>query len=141
MPHAKFAYNKSPSYATKHSPFKCVYGGNPLTPFNLLLIPTESRVSFEAETRAREMMKLREQIRAHIEKANEAYKAWENKNRKQYEFKPGDLVWLHLRKERFPSRRKNKLITRSDGPFDVIEKVGSNAYKLQLPGDMAVSAT
>ena len=28
---------------------------------------------------------------------------------------------------------------KSDGPWGVIEKVGSNAYKLQLPGDMAIS--
>ena len=32
-------------------------------------------------------------------------------------------------------------MARSDDPFEVIEKIGDNAYKLQLPGDMAVSAT
>ena len=32
-------------------------------------------------------------------------------------------------------------MARSDGPFEVIEKVGTNAYKLQHPGDIAVSAT
>jgi len=53
LPHAKFAYNRSPAYATKHSPFECVYGVNPLTPLDLLPIPTESRVSFEAETKAK----------------------------------------------------------------------------------------
>jgi len=31
-------------------------------------------------------------------------------------------------------------MARSDGPFEVIEKVGSNAYKLSLLGDMGVSA-
>jgi len=141
LPHAEFAYNRSPSYATKHSPFECVYGVNPLTPLDLIPIPSESRVSFEAETRAKEMRKLHNQIRNQIEKTNEAYKARANKHSKHLEFQPGDLVWLHLRKERFPSRRKNKLMARSDGPFEVLEKVGSNAYKLQLPGDMAVSAT
>ena len=32
-------------------------------------------------------------------------------------------------------------MARSDGAFEVMEKVGNNAYKLQLPRDMAVSAT
>ena len=141
LPHAEFAYNRSPFYTTKHSPFKCVYGINPLTPLDLIPIPTESRVSFEAENRAKEMRKLHEQIRGHIKRTNEAYKARANKHRRQLEFKPGDLVWLHLQKERFPSRRKNKLMARSYGPFEIIEKVGNNAYKLQLPGDMVVSAT
>jgi len=97
-------------------------------------------VSFEAETQAKEMRKLHEQIQNQIKKANEVYKARANKHRTQLEFQPGDLVWLHLRKERFPSQRKNKLMARSDGPFEILVKVGSNAYKLQLPGDMAVSA-
>ena len=76
------------------------------------------------------MKKLHKQIRGQIEKANTAYKAKVNKHRKQLEFKPGDLIWLHSRKERFPSRRKNKLMARSDAHFQFIEKVGSNAYKL-----------
>jgi len=63
LPHADFAYNRSPSYASKHSPFECVYGVSPLTPLDLLPIPTESIVIFEAETRTKEMKKLDEQIR------------------------------------------------------------------------------
>ena len=55
------------------------------------------------------MKKFHKQVRNHIEKANVAYKASANKHRKQMEFNPGDLVWLHLRKEWFPSRKKNKL--------------------------------
>ena len=44
-------------------------------------------------------------------------------------------------KGRFPSKRKSKLMPRSDGPFEIIEKVGPNAYKVDLPGDYGVSAT
>ena len=76
------------------------------------------------------MKKLHEQIRNQIEKTNEAYKAKANKPRKSLEFKPGEFVWLHLREERFPSRGKNKLMARSDGPFEILEKVGNNAYKM-----------
>jgi len=141
LPHTEFAFNRCPSYAAKHSPFECVYAVNPLTPLDLLSISTEARVSFEAKTRAKEMNKLHEQIRGQIEKTNEAYKAKANKHCRQLGFKSGDLVWLHLRKERFPLRRKNKLMARSDGPFEVIMKVGNNGYKLQFLGDMAISAT
>jgi len=53
-------------------------------------------------------------------------------------FHPGDLVWIHLRKERFPSKRKSKLMPRGDGPFEVLKRVNDNAYKVNLPGDYGV---
>ena len=56
-------------------------------------------------------------------------------------FEPGDLVWIHISKGRFPSKRKSKLMPRADGPFRIIEKVNDNAYKVDLPGDYNVSAT
>ena len=56
-------------------------------------------------------------------------------------FEPGDLVWIHLRKERFPEKRKSKLQPRRDGPFRVLEKINDNAYKIELPGEYGVSAT
>jgi len=64
-----------------------------------------------------------------------------NKGRKMVRFKPGDLVWIHISKGRFPSKRKSKLMPRVDGPFRIIEKVNDNAYKVDLSGDYNVSAT
>jgi hypothetical protein len=51
------------------------------------------------------------------------------------DFEPGDLVWLHLRKERFPDLRKSKLMRRADGLFKVLKKINENAYKHDLPVD------
>ncbi|GAV69131.1 hypothetical protein CFOL_v3_12632, partial [Cephalotus follicularis] len=76
-----------------------------------------------------------------IEKANDMYKRKANKHRRKTEFQQGDLVWVNLRKERFPSKRKSKLSPRAYGPFEVLERVGDNAYKIKLPGDYGVSAT
>ena len=56
-------------------------------------------------------------------------------------FEPEDWVWLHMRKERFPVTRRSKLLPRGDGPFQVLERINDNAYKLDLPGEYHVSAT
>jgi hypothetical protein len=46
-----------------------------------------------------------------------------------------------MRKERFPAHRKTKLHPRGDGPFQILEKINDNAYKVDLPGEYNVSAT
>jgi hypothetical protein len=53
----------------------------------------------------------------------------------------GDLVWLHLRKDRFPELRKSKLMPRGAGPYNILEKINDNAYKLELPPEFRVSPT
>ncbi len=72
---------------------------------------------------------------------NAKYKLAGDKGRKHLVFAPGDLVWLHLHKDRFPDLRKSKLMPRADGPFKVLEKINDNAYKLELPADFGVSPT
>jgi len=69
------------------------------------------------------------------------YKVRENKHRKASTFNPRGLLWLHLREERSPSRRKNKLMPRGDGPFKILEKVNDNTDNLELPRDIGVSTT
>jgi hypothetical protein len=56
-------------------------------------------------------------------------------------FEQGDLVWVHLRKDRFPAQRKSKLQPRADGPFKVLERINDNAYKIDLPSEYGVSTT
>ena len=58
-----------------------------------------------------------------------------NRRRKYVEFEVGDLVWGHLHKDRFPQGKFGKLKPRVDDPFKIIEKIGDNAYKLQLPDE------
>ena len=86
------------------------------------------------------MKKLHQQIWAKVKKEHEMYKGRANKHCKAITFKHRDLVQIHLRKETFPSKRKNKLMPRSDGPFKVLKKVNDNAHKLELLEDMSVSS-
>ena len=89
----------------------------------------------------KEIQELHANVRAGIKKFNEQNKMQVKKHRKDIQFKHGDLVWIHLRKERFPSKRRTKLLPRSDGPFEALEKINPNAYKVDFPGEYNVSAT
>ncbi|RDX69109.1 hypothetical protein CR513_51823, partial [Mucuna pruriens] len=64
---------------------------------------------------------------------NEQYSRQANKGRVKVTFEPGDWVWVHMRKERFPIQRNSKLKPRGDGPFQVLARINDNAYKLDLP--------
>ncbi|PKI56833.1 hypothetical protein CRG98_022791 [Punica granatum] len=56
-------------------------------------------------------------------------------------FNPSDPIWIHLRKEKFPSKRKSKLMSWARGPFHVKEKINDHAYKIELPDDYNISTT
>jgi len=88
-----------------------------------------------------EIKKLHEQVRQQIIKQNSRYKTNRDKNRRQQIFKIGDLVWIHLRKERFPKKPNAKLSRRADGPIKIVQKINDNAYKVELPGTYGVSIT
>lgn len=137
----EFAYNNSINQATGKCPFEVVYGARPLTPLDLVPSTDKSQFSADADKRVKEIKQLHEQVRARIEKQNTKYKAQRDKHRKQQVFKEGDLVWIHLRKERFPKQPNAKLSPRADGPFRVVQKINDNVYKIELPGSYGVSAT
>ena len=141
LPHVEFAYNRALHSSTSMSPFQCVYGLNPLTPFDLIPLPMKERVEFNAGKQVEYIKEIHERTRLKLEQKGEANAARNNKGRRRVIFNPGDLVWVHLRKERFPTRRKSKLSPRGDGPFKVLKRIGDNAYVVDLPGDYGVSAT
>jgi transposase InsO family protein len=141
LPHIEFAYNRSPHSTTKKCPFEVVYGFVPHAPIDLLPLPTSERLNLDAKQRAELILKLHATTKEHIEQMNSRYKHSGSKGRKHVTFEPGDLVWLHLRKDRFPHLRKSKLLPRADGPFKVLDRINDNAYKLELPADFGVSPT
>ena len=96
---------------------------------------TTKQFSGDTEVTAKEIKKLHEDVRLKIEKQNAKYVEQANMSRKCVKFEVGDLVWIHLCKDRFPLSKFGKLNLRVDGPFNIIEKIGDNAYKLELPDD------
>ncbi|GJY90012.1 RNA-directed DNA polymerase [Tanacetum coccineum] len=141
LPQTEFAYNRSNHSSTGRSPFFVVYGRNPFTPLDLAPMVGDGSVSPEGDERARQIQELHAQVREQIIKHNLQYQTRANKHRKQVLFDEGDLVWIHLRRARFPQGRFGKLHPRADGPFRILKKINDNAYRVELPGHYGVSDT
>jgi hypothetical protein len=141
LPFIEFAYNRSVHSTTDYSPFEIVYGFNPLTPLDLIPFPVDEKVSLDGNQKAQVVKDLHAKIQQQIEKKNEQYANKVNSGRKLVRFEPGDWVWMHMRKERFLEQRRSKLMPRGDGPYQIIERINDNAYKVDLLGEYGVSAT
>jgi hypothetical protein len=123
---------------TGFSPFEIVYGFNPLTPMDLIPLPFEEKVSLDGKKKAKMVRQLHEGVRLQIEKKNRLYASKANKGRKLVVFQPGDWVWVHMRKERFPNQRKSKLQPHGGGPFQVLERINDKHTKLTFQVSMVL---
>ncbi|GJY63342.1 RNA-directed DNA polymerase [Tanacetum coccineum] len=141
LPQIEFVYNHSKNQSIGCSPFEVVYGRNLVSQLELVPLPTNSSFSDDASERTGQIKKLHAQVRDHISKHNELYHKQANKHSKHVELIEGDMVWIHLRKERFPGGSYSKLKSKGAGPFKVLKKIRENAYKIDLPADYEVSNT
>jgi hypothetical protein len=118
-----------------------IYGFNHRTPIDLLPLPPSKIVTLDATQHSEFILKLHEVNKLQIQKMNEKYRIAASKGRKEVKLESSDLVWVHLRKDRFPDLRKSKLMPRATRPFKVLEKINDNAYKLELSPEFGVSPT
>ena len=113
---AEFAHNQAPSKATIMSPFKVIYGIDRLGPLDLVSRPLYQKPSAYAKERVEEIQKIRGKLKPGLRNLTCL-----TKHKKKLVFQPGDLIWIHLQKEGFPSKRKSKLMPIADDPFKVLE--------------------
>jgi len=73
-------------------------------------IHTPTKFSGEVYKRVKVVQEVHAHMKAKIERSNKKNKNHVNKLRKDLQFKPRDPKWIHLRKERFPSKIKSKLL-------------------------------
>jgi hypothetical protein len=79
LPHVEFAYNRVVHSTTKFSSIEIAYGFNPTAPIDLLPLPVQERVNFDASKRAEFIKKLHDQARTNIEKITQLYEKHANK--------------------------------------------------------------
>jgi len=135
LPIAIFCYNNTQTGTTKITPFFANYG------YHLRFLPdlgTRNDETPEVSEYVEALRKLHQDLRAEIKEAQMAQTEQANKARHPDPvLNPGDKVWLwrnHIR----TTQPSNKLDHKQIGPYTILEKVGSRAYKLDLPATVKI---
>ena len=133
LPWAEFCYNTSFQTALRCSPFKVVYGREPpaLLPYH----PGTSQVAaVDKQLQTRD--EFLADIRDRLIQSQVTMKSYQDRHRREVEFHEGDWVWLRLQQRTavsVTSATPNKLGPKFFGPYQVLSRVGTVSYKLQLP--------
>jgi hypothetical protein len=107
----------------------------------LFSFDTEDAPHLDVVAHVEQIVNLHEQTHQNIAAANAKYQVAGSKGKKHVTFGSGDMVWLHLRKDRFPTLCHSKLMPHVAGPFKVLTKINENAYILDLPPEFGVSTS
>jgi len=134
LPLAEFAYNNGYEETIKNTPFFANYGINPEYKMIGHLIPGK-------QTKPEEMRELDESLRNEMVAAQLRQKEYYDLHRKpDPNLQSGDMVWL-LPSNIKTTRASKKLDYKKIGPFKILAKIGTIAYKLALPPSMAIHNT
>ena len=76
-------------------------------------------------------------VQEQLEKSQGKYKERHDKHCVDHQFQVGDEVWLYISKERLQGEGRRLKPIRY-GPFKILEKIGNNAFKLDLPSYMQI---
>jgi len=133
---AEFSYNNSYQASLKMSHFEALYGRKCRTP--LMWSEVGERSCFGPEC-IRETEEQVAKIRENLKAAQSRQKSYADDRRRDLKFAEGDFVYLKVSPIRGTRRFqiRGKLAPRYIGAFKIVNRVGTVAYHLELPEEMA----
>jgi hypothetical protein len=141
IPYVQHAYNLALHSSTQCSPFETCFGYLPKVPLDLMYEreadSNEERNEDSAYKFIQRIQKVHQVVSEQLEKSQTQYKAHHDKQRVDHQFQVGDRVWIHINKERLKGEGK-KLKPIRYGPFTILEKSGTNAFRLDIPSYMHI---
>lgn len=132
LPLVEFAYNSSHHRSLGMSPFKALYGQECLTPLQLanptLHVPAAKSILDEMDHQLLV-------IRDNLKRASDRQKSYADLHRSDRSFSKGEQVFLRVKPKRSSLKlgKFRKLAFRYCGPFEILRKIGEQAYELALP--------
>ncbi|GJZ54792.1 putative reverse transcriptase domain-containing protein [Tanacetum coccineum] len=136
LPLIKFSYNNSYHTSIKAAPFEVLYGRKCRSP----VCWAEVRdTQLTGPKIIHEITKKIVQIKQRIQAARDRQKSYANVRHKPLEFQVGDKVMLKVSPWKGVIRfgKRGKLNPRYIGPFKVLAKVGTVAYRLKPPQQLS----
>jgi hypothetical protein len=136
LPCAKFSYNNSYQESLKMTPFEVLYGCRCRTSLNW--IELGEKVIFGPHLVEEAKATVR-RIQDNLKAAKSRQETYANKRRRPLEFEVTNHVYLIVSPMKGVKRFgvKEKLAPHYIGPFPILEKCGTMAYKLDLPPSLA----
>jgi hypothetical protein len=133
---AEFAYNKHVLSSIGHSPFVTKYGFDPRTPYNVIVPPINLIPQQNNEEVLQRPLIVHKLIvdQSKIAKVTKKHHVDQLSTPKQ--FNVGEEVMLHTQILRLLNQPSKEFCSRYIGPYKIIEKGFSQAYKLDLPLNM-----
>ncbi|GJW74160.1 putative nucleotidyltransferase, ribonuclease H [Tanacetum coccineum] len=131
LPLVEFSYNNSYHSSVRCAPFDALYGRKCRS---LIMWAEVGEGQLIGPELVQETTEKISQIKDRLKAARDRQKSYADKRRKPLEFSVGDYVLLKVSPWKGVVRfgKKGKLAPRFVGPFEIIEKVGPVAYRLDL---------
>ncbi|GJR38349.1 putative reverse transcriptase domain-containing protein [Tanacetum coccineum] len=136
LPLIEFSYNNSYHASIKAAPFEALYGRKCRSPVCWAEVGDARLTGPELVHETTEKIV---QIKQRMQAARDRQKSYADVRRKPLEFQVGDRVMLKVSPWKGVVRfgKRGKLNPRYIGPFKVLAKVGTVAYRLELPQQLS----
>jgi hypothetical protein len=133
LPLSEWWYNTSHHFSTGYTPFEAVNGYAPPT---LLFYVSSTSANLAVDSQLQDCTTVLTLLKEHLHHAQNRMKTYVDKNRSDCQFNEGEWVYLRLQPYQQKSitlRKHLKLSPKFFGPFKVLSRIGTVAYRLDVP--------